>query len=682
MMGPNQRVQRWARRRMFMGLLLAAMVYGAGLSGCSLSTDNEQVPKVPPAAQKAPATAAQSPSGMTEQNTEQGFGLQDLSAREEHGQTTLSLKFSQPVSEYRHFPLSQPARIILDVFGEPKRLPKAESFRVETNWVAGLRLSSEKGSVRIAVDIAAAKVPPYTISPENGGLKIVIGNIDPNATAKKELTLMKGGKRTDTAAGGLACSSFSESEALQSSTEVQETPEKKYTGQQKISLEFKDADIKNVFRLIGEVSGLNILVTDDVKRKVTIRLVEVPWKQALDLLIDTNGLAEERIGNVLRISTAATIARDKKEQLEARDAARKIARRQTSYINVNYASAKDLVDKVRQIIKSSPDFAIVPDAIVSDERSNTIVVHGTGKDVQDIACIVSRLDVRTPQVLIESNLVETTPTFARSLGINMDTFFNKGRVQTSTRFTADTPFSGPSISFNPEGVPIPTPASGFLFGYFGNNIAAALSAAENEGLVKIISRPSVVTLNGVPSKITSERILRIALPSSTNIASGSGAAAGTAVATQEVPIGIELTVRPQVSSDGFILMNVKVKSSSIANSPTVSGGTAGVIPFDELNREAEANVLVRDGETIVIGGILKDTGQESESGVPYLKDIPVLGWLFKNHTWQKDFEELVVFVTPRIASAGSENLPSADQLWREQMKKTSGGQPVGGLGQP
>jgi type II secretory pathway component HofQ len=168
--------------------------------------------------------------------------------------------------------------------------------------------------------------------------------------------------------------------------------------------------------------------------------------------------------------------------------------------------------------------------------------------------------------------------------------------------------------------------------------------------------------------------LRIALPSSTNIASGSGAAAGTAVATEKIPVGINLSVIPQVSSDGFVLMNIKVKSSSIAPSPTVGGGVGGVIPFDELNREAEANVLVRDGETIVIGGILKDTSNDSMTGVPYLKDIPVLGWLFKNWRVQKDFEELIVFITPRIASAGSQNLPTADELWREQMKKTYGEQ--------
>jgi len=133
-------------------------------------------------------------------------------------------------------------------------------------------------------------------------------------------------------------------------------------------------------------------------------------------------------------------------------------------------------------------------------------------------------------------------------------------------------------------------------------------------------------------------------------------------------------VIPQVSSDGFVLLNIKVKSSSIANSPTVAGGTGGVVPFDELNREAEANVLVKDGETIVIGGILKDTDANSTGGIPYLKDVPYLGWLFKNWRIQKEFEELIVFITPRIASAGSENLPTAEELWREQMKRTQGEQ--------
>ena len=184
----------------------------------------------------------------------------------------------------------------------------------------------------------------------------------------------------------------------------------------------------------------------------------------------------------------------------------------------------------------------------------------------------------------------------------------------------------------------------------------------------------MVTLNNVASSIRSEKILRIALPGSTNIATGSGSsAAGSAVATEKIPVGINLTVTPQVSSDGYILLNINVKSSSITNSPTVSaGGASGVIPFDELNREAVANVLVKDGETIVLGGILKDTRQKLEAGTPYLKEIPILGWLFKNHRWQEDFEELMVFITPQIADAGSPDLPSSEQLWRDQMRRTDG----------
>ncbi len=262
----------------------------------------------------------------------------------------------------------------------------------------------------------------------------MIGALDPNATARKNVTLVRDGKRVDVAAGDFACRpSRAEIKALSLSGEGQSASERQYTGQ-KVSLEFKDADIKNVFRLLGEVSGKNIVVTDDVNRKVTLRLLEVPWDQALDLIVETNGLAKEETGNVLRISTASRLAQEKKAQLEVRNATRTAQMRQTSYINVNYAKAKDLVDKVKQIIKTGAE-------IVPDERSNTIVVRGTFQDVQDVACMVSRLDVRTPQVLIESNLIETTPTFSRALGIQMETLFNKGRVRTSTRFRADPPFN-------------------------------------------------------------------------------------------------------------------------------------------------------------------------------------------------------------------------------------------------
>ena len=659
--------RRWMRRSGLnnSAVFLVGIACAVTLAGCSASkeTATPSTAKTPPPQTAAPAV--KEPKAAVPSLT-----LQELSVREERGQTTVFIKFSQPIAQFRHFPLPQPSRIVLDIFGEAKRESAAESFAIDTHWVGTLRITSTESGARVVADIAAATVPAYTVSPEDGGIKIVVGAADANATAKKNVTLMRSGVRTDIRTAE-SSPGTRQSGARPLDTDKAPLAERKYTGQ-RISLEFKDADIKNVFRLLAEVSGKNIVVTDDVNKKVTVRLMEVPWDQAMDLLVNTNGLDKEEIDNVIRISTAGRVKSERDALIAAQKAKEDLEPLQTAYFNINYAQVKELEPKVKQFLTKRGQ-------VTTDNRSNTIIVKDIQSAIDDVNTFVAKLDTRTPQVLIESNLIETTPSFSRALGIELDSVFNNGRVLASSRFLAGNPFSG---SPNTTAAPFPVPNTGFKFGYLPANINAFLTAAENEGNVKIISRPSVVTLNNVPSAIKSQRILRIALPSSTNIASGSGAAAGTAVATEKIPVGIELTVVPQVSSDGFVLMNIRVKSSSIANSPTVSGGTAGVIPFDELNREAEANVLVRDGETIVIGGILKDTAQESDSGVPYLKEIPVLGWLFKSHRWQKDFEELVVFITPRVASAGSENLPTADELWREQMKKTEGKQAPAASTQP
>lgn len=621
-------------------------------AGCSTIQDS---PAKTPTTQTAPppgSTKARSPLAA-------GQSLQELVVREEKGQTTLLVKFAQPVNQYRHFTLPQPSRIVLDIMTDAAAPVRDDIFRIDTNVVSALRLSAAENSLRLVTEIAAATVPEYSISPEGDGLRIVVGSANPTINARRDAVLLRNGQRVDAFQG-----SGSSITARPPAGEDRSAGATLYSGQ-KISLDFKDADIKNVFRLLAEVSGFNIIVTNDVNRRVTLRLIEVPWDQAMDLIITTNGLEKEQVGNVVRISTAEALKGERDKLIAAKESREKLDPIHTVYFTLNYARAKELEPKIQPLMSKRTD-----KALVVDDRSNTIMVRDVKKSIDDITTLIGKLDSRTPQVLIESNLIETTPTFSRALGMELDAIVNDGRVIGSSRFLAGAPFAGAAAPVIPV---LPVPNSGFRFGYFGNNVRAVLSAAENEGQIRVISRPSVVTLNNVPSTIKSERILRIVLPTSTNIASGSGAAAGTAIATEKVPVGINLTVIPQVSSDGFVLLNIKVKSSSLANSPTVPSGST-VVPFDELNREAEANVLVRDGETIVIGGIFKDTDINSESGVPYLKDIPVLGWLFKNWRLQKDFEELVVFITPRIASAGSENLPTAEQLWREQIRKTQGEQ--------
>jgi type II secretory pathway component GspD/PulD (secretin) len=633
-------------------LILVGATIFSGLFGCSPAVSVEDQ-----AAQTRAARSAQAQSPVQEQLPpsvvketslqEQPFKVQELSVQEERGQTTIRMKFSDPVNQYRHFSLTEPSRVVLDVFGPAKQMPQVESFRAETHWLSVLRLSAGEGHLRLVMEIAAATIPAYAIEPESGGLKLVLGPVNPQHTARKDLQLVQNGRRVDV----VSAQANPAAPAGATSAVAQGKAPKVYTGQ-KISLDFKDADIKNVFRLLAEVSGLNIVVTDEVRKKVTVRLVDVPWDQAMDLIVNTNGLEQEQIGNIVRISTAAQMKTEKDALSAAQKAQENLEPLQIGYMNVNYASVKELVEKIKPILSSRAQ-------IVADERSNTIMVKDIKKGLDDANEMASRLDTRTPQVLIESNLIEATPSFSRALGAILS--FTRS-ADISSSFPAGTPFSG-------------APFVKIFQGKFGalSNLNLELSAAEKTGDARIISRPSVVTLNNVPSTIQSLRVLRITLPTSTNIASGTGAAAGAAVATEKVPVGVILTVKPQVSSDGFVLMNISVKSSSIADSPTVPSGSLTVIPFDELTREAISNVLVRDGETIVIGGILIDSKKDSEGGIPWLKDIPVLGWLFKNMSWEKKREELIVLITPRIIAAGSENLPNAEQLWRDRMRQTQGG---------
>lgn len=653
--------QMWNGRLMpkqsLLGLLVAYVIFFANLTGCSVSPDKD-LSRQPAAAQTPAAKGAGAAVATKEANPPAlALVLQDLTVREDRGQTILLAKFSQPISQFRHFPLPNPARIVLDVFGNVKPTGQADSYRIDTSTVATLRVSHVEGGFRLTTDIAAATVPAYTIMPEDGGLRIVIGAENPNATARKDVMIVRGGVRADirTPEGSTG--------AIQGAVKSLGTDKvtgegKKYTGE-KISLEFKDADIKNVFRLLAEVSGKNIVITDDVNRKVTVRLIEVPWDQAMDLIVDTNGLGKDETGNVIRISTAGRLKSERDALAAAKKSEENLEPLQTAYLTVNYAKVmkgqndlttdKDLVEKVKALLSPRGK-------VEADQRTNTLIVRDIKSGIDDVQGLIGRLDTRTPQVLIESNLIETTPTFSRALGIEMEALFNNGRVRSSTRFRADAPF---------EGSPQPTPTdnlliipnTGFRFGYFGNNITQVLSAAEAQGNVKIISRPSVVTLNNVESQIESANIVRIRT---------SAATVGEAGTLREIRAGIILKVTPQVSADGFVLLNITAKSSTLDFGRTVDG-----IP-QENTREAKANVLVRDGETVVIGGIMKDTNANSDTGVPYLKDIPVLGWIFKKSSWQKDFEELVVFITPRIMSAGSENLPTAEQLWRDQLKQTDG----------
>jgi type IV pilus assembly protein PilQ len=458
---------------------------------------------------------------------------------------------------------------------------------------------------------------------------------------------------------------------------------------QRISLDFKDADIQNVLRVLADVSGLNIIATDDVKGKVTLHLTDVPWDQALDLVLRSNRLEMIREGNVVRISTVNRLKEEREALRAAQDAEQELEPLRVRYVRVNYARADDaLVDKVKGVLTDRG-------SVTFDERTNTIIVRDIARGIEDAAELVRQLDVQSPQVLIEANIVEATESFARALGVQWGYQYNQGPLNgnpTGSNFPGTVGVGGsglgsgvPPTPSQPGVTPSPVPfiadfpvPSGFN-GAFGpgagsaldlalgsidgaHSISARLTALEEQGKGRVISRPRVITMNNVAATIQSLTILRVKLPSTgTVINTGTGGAAGSAsTATEKINTGITLVVTPQISADGYVLMSIYAKSSQPDFTRTVDG-----IP-NEISREANSNVLIQDGNTVVLGGIFRQTADDRETGLPYLRRIPALGWLFKRMLKQKQNDELLVFLTPKIVSTGTASLPSAERLWEER----------------
>src|SRR3990172_4239135 len=370
----------------FLGVVLMAGAFACGSTQSDRSISKTSAEQ-PASTQTAGSRKAAAPAAVQQQTEkDQTLRMQELSAREESGQTILLLKLSKPISQYRHFPVTQPSRVVLDMFGDAKPMTEAQIFRITTSVVNAVRVSFGEGYVRMTIETAAASPPPYLITPEEGGLKIVVGAADANATTRQQLALVREGKRVDIGVAVVEVKTGATDLSGQPARKEQPFAEaKKYTGQ-KLSFDFKDADIKNIFRLLAEVSGLNIVVTADVNRRVTLRLVEVPWDQAMDLLIDTNGLGKEQLGNVVRISTAGTLKSERDALLAAKKSEENLEPLQTVYFNLNYAKVKDLEPKVKTLLSKRPDTSLV-----ADDRSNIMMVRDVKKAIEDVSALVGKL---------------------------------------------------------------------------------------------------------------------------------------------------------------------------------------------------------------------------------------------------------------------------------------------------
>lgn len=428
--------------------------------------------------------------------------------------------------------------------------------------------------------------------------------------------------------------------------------EQQYTGRL-ISLDLVDTDIDNALRIIAEVSNLNIIASDDVTGKVSLRLIDVPWDQALDVILKTNGLDKVQEGNVVRIAPVEKLRAEREALKHAKQAEEELEPLRVRYIRVSYAKASALQPLVETVITERGTVAY-------DERTNQLIVKDISKGIKNVVRLVSKLDLRTPQVLIETQIVEAERTFSRELGSEMGFFFMR-----SPDTGNPTPYNFPSTvsiggdALDPEGLPTGNFSSypsgdqqtaidvllGSADGTKGLNFR--LSQGESEGRARVVSRPSVAVTNNTPAVIKSVRKLRIKLPSGgVSVATGQGAnaAGGGSVATETIEIGIILNVTAQASPDYYVLMDIDAKSSTLGAANEV--GVDDIPP--EIERSATSTVLVSSGQTFALGGIYQIREREDLKGVPWVKDVPVLGQFFRSSSLSDTDQELIFFITPRI----------------------------------
>jgi len=420
---------------------------------------------------------------------------------------------------------------------------------------------------------------------------------------------------------------------------LSELDNKVYTGK-RVTLEFQDADVQDILQLIADVSKLNIIAGEDVKGKLTLRLIDVPWDQALDIVLTTLGLDKVQHGNIIRVAPVEKLKKEREIALANDKAAKQLEPLRLKLINVNYASAEEMSSRIKNMLSDRG-------TVDTDARTNTMIVKDIREHISRIENLVKALDTQTPQVRIESRIVQANDQFTKSLGIQwgptltLDGSNNKQRhfqfprfidVNTGPGFPEPT---GPKTlsQFAVDALPGSSTGGelGFRLGSVSNifNLDLHLTYAENEQLARIISRPSISVLNNRTAHIIQ----------GTKIPFLSTGQNGSNVQFQDA--GIEITVTPQVTSDGSVIMKLNTRSNEPGGQSV--GGNPSI-----LIREATTEMLVKSARTAVLGGVFKTSDTTGKGGVPGLMHIPILGWLFKGENTTTAREETLIFITPYI----------------------------------
>jgi type IV pilus assembly protein PilQ len=501
-------------------------------------------------------------------------------------------------------------------------VPDTARIVVQLRETVSSDLSQQGNTIRLSLGAGSGSGSPAPTTAANASVDAA-PVAAPAAASSEEAPAAQSdrvSKSSAAASGGVQSKS-----RLEQFFEARET--KRYYGKP-VTIRVKEMDLADVFRLIGETSGFNIVLGEDVKGKITLSLEDVPWDQALDLVLSTQRLGAERNNNVLRVVTLANLTTEKQEQLKAKQASEASTPRVTRVFPISFAKPAELSGLLSKLGTSqSGTTADTTSTIQVDERTNSLIVRDTIENIERMKKLIEVLDTQTPQVLIETKVIEATERFSNGLSGTLT-------GQMSDPFGMGFSFNG--LSTGALGNSITTGNSQFAtsFGILPNagRLNAALSINEAEDKIKIISAPRTVVLDKQTAQILkSDPLLQLQTTVS------NGVQQNTFVNT---PATLSLRVQPTVTNDGSVLLDLNVSRDVIVQDPNGATATG--------SRNMTTKVLVESGATLVIGGIYSSNNTERENGFPFLRKIPVIGALFGSETSSLDRSELFIFVTPRI----------------------------------
>jgi type IV pilus assembly protein PilQ len=409
----------------------------------------------------------------------------------------------------------------------------------------------------------------------------------------------------------------------------------KYTGE-RITLDFQNADLQNVLRLIAEVSGLNIITAEGVGGKISMRMQDVPWDQALDIILKTKGLGQVREGNVVRIAPLSVLEGEKLAALKAKEAEIKVEDLVLEIVPISYSKAEDLVGQLSS-------FLSVRGSVTTDKRTNSLIVKDIEENIEKIKALVAELDIPTPQVRIEARIVIVDEGYVKNLGIQWGATYDDGSTTISGLSGVQPGADGGS--FNSL---VNMPASnaqtvlGFSFGSVGNftNLDLRLSALEQTNNGRIISSPSLLVIQNETANIE----VNNPFPENRTSTEVSDDGATTTTEVSFPDIWTKLKITPQVTSSDDIFMEVMVEKDSKGAQAIFDDNT-----FTGVNKhKLETKIILQNHGTAVIGGLFTENEKDGNSSVPFFSKIPVLGWLFKNTNTENSRAELLIFINASV----------------------------------